>query len=202
VNGANISGVTFTATAVPATFSISGTVTSGGTGLAGVTMALSGAGTATVNTDSTGFYTFSGLANGSYTVTPHKAGYTLSPAGSPQTISGANIATVDFSATLPQLARIVACPLSGYTQVSVTDSGFNPATVSVAINGIVKWSNSGPSIHTVTSGTSPTADGIFNTGDIAATGLLGAACVQYLAVGSYPYFCTYHPTMTGTVTVH
>ena len=51
-------------------YSIAGTVASGGASLAGVTMTLGGASAATVSTDANGNFSFSTLANGSYTVTP------------------------------------------------------------------------------------------------------------------------------------
>ena len=61
------------------TYSISGTVESDGSGISGVTVTLSGAVTGTTTTDSNGNYTFNGLTNGSYTVTPSKSGYSFTP---------------------------------------------------------------------------------------------------------------------------
>ena len=75
-------GTDFTAGATP--FSISGTVTFGGGGLAGVLVSV--AGTA-ATTAADGGYTLSGLSAGSYTVTPWKSGYTFSPASSAVTLS-------------------------------------------------------------------------------------------------------------------
>ncbi len=69
-------------------FSISGTISYNGTGISGVTVTLSGAGTGTTTTDSNGNYTFTGLSNGSYTVTPSKSGYAFTPDNI--TISGAS----------------------------------------------------------------------------------------------------------------
>jgi hypothetical protein len=59
---------------------------------------LSGAATAATTTDPSGRYSFGGLANGSYTVTPSRAGYTFSPTSAPVTVSGAD-ATQNFTAT-------------------------------------------------------------------------------------------------------
>jgi hypothetical protein len=101
VNGANVTGLNFTATANP-TYSISGTIspTAGGSG---ATVSLSGAGTATMTlADSAGNYIFSGLANGTYTLTPTHVGYTFNPASQNVTLNGANIANIDFTAT-PQV---------------------------------------------------------------------------------------------------
>jgi hypothetical protein len=79
------------------TFSISGTVT--GDIQAGVTMTLSGDIPATTTTtDSSGNYTFSGLSNGTYTVTPSKTNYTFTPSSTPVIISGADVPGVDFVA--------------------------------------------------------------------------------------------------------
>jgi hypothetical protein len=60
-------------------YSISGRVTTGGSGqpLAGVTVSASGAGSAI--TDGNGAYTISGLVAGTYTLTPSKPGYIFTP---------------------------------------------------------------------------------------------------------------------------
>ncbi|MCI4398646.1 MAG: metallophosphoesterase, partial [Acidobacteria bacterium] len=65
------SAVSVTVSNTSATYSISGTVS--GAATSGVTMTLSGAASKTTTTASDGTYTFSGLANGSYTVTPSKS---------------------------------------------------------------------------------------------------------------------------------
>lgn len=82
--------------ASPITWSISGRVTKGGSPLAGVTVALTGAGTRT--TDASGSYSFSYLFDGvTYTATPSLAGHVFTP--SSVTILGlAGNRTIDFSA--------------------------------------------------------------------------------------------------------
>ena len=62
---------------------ISGQVTAPGTStsLSGVTMTLSGTGSASTTSDPSGDFSFTGLANGgNYTVTPTLSGYTFTPA--------------------------------------------------------------------------------------------------------------------------
>lgn len=99
VNGANLAGNNFTATTSAAnTYSISGTITSGGTALAGVTVNLSGSGSTTATTDSSGNYSFSGAQNGSYTITPNKTGYTFAPANIAVTVNAANLIGKSFTA--------------------------------------------------------------------------------------------------------
>jgi hypothetical protein len=119
---------------------ISGQVTSNGSGLSGVTVALSGVNSATTITDANGNYAFTGLANGSYTVTPSKAGFTFSPASSPQTVSGADIPGVNFIATAAQASTFsisgqVTSSGSGLSGVTVALSGASSATTITGANG-------------------------------------------------------------------
>ena len=61
-------------------------------------MTLGGAASVTATADSTGNYTFTGLASGSYTVTPSKTGFLFTPASRSVTASGANQTGVSFTA--------------------------------------------------------------------------------------------------------
>ncbi len=80
------------------TYSISGTITSSGFALQGVTMTLGSSTTTT--TDASGNYSFAGITNGVYTLTPSKNGYTFTPTNSTQTVNNANITAVNFAATV------------------------------------------------------------------------------------------------------
>lgn len=199
INGAHITAVNFIATpnTLP-TFTISGIVTAAGNGLAGVTMTLSGTGSATATTTTVGNYLFSGLVNGAYTVTPASAGFTFNPISSALIVSNANITGINFSAVPAATAQLVTCPASGTTNVMIQDLSFTLSEITVGVNSIVKWTNNGPSFHTVTSGTSPNLDGKFNSGPL---GIGMSVCYQFLETGAFPYFCTSHPLMTGRVIV-
>jgi hypothetical protein len=83
--------VTGTVTTATATYSISG---SAGTPGATVT-----AGTQGATSDASNNYSITGLANGTYTVTPSKSGCTFSPATLSVTVSGANVTGSNFTAT-------------------------------------------------------------------------------------------------------
>jgi hypothetical protein len=112
VSGANITAINFTATAV-ATFSISGTISPAANG-SGATVALSGAASATTTADTSGNYSFNGLANGNYTVTPSKTGFSFSPVNQAVPVSGANITAINFtaSAVAPQTLFTTQTPQS------------------------------------------------------------------------------------------
>ena len=82
----------------PLTYSISGQVTSNGEGLSGVTVTLSGDYTGTITTDNNGDYSFTGLSNGSYTVTPTKTDYSFDSQYRNVNIAGSNQINVNFTA--------------------------------------------------------------------------------------------------------
>ena len=99
VSNANVTVAAFTITAIP-TYSITGTITPAASGTGStVTLSLSGATVATATADATGTYTFNGLANGSYTVTPTKSGYTFSPTNAAANVSNANVTMAAFTIT-------------------------------------------------------------------------------------------------------
>jgi cytochrome c peroxidase len=103
VNGANVTGQDFTGAAgsTATAFSISGRVTAGtsrlGTAVPGVLITLSGAASGTTFTNALGNYIFTGLADGSYTVTPSQPGFTFTPPSRAVTISGASVVGQNFT---------------------------------------------------------------------------------------------------------
>jgi inhibitor of cysteine peptidase len=133
ISNASMTGQNFTATAV---YSISGTVTSGGSALSGVTMTLSGGAAATTTTDASGNYTFAGLVSGSYTVTPGKTGYTFTPTSSAVTISSANVIAQNFTATaVYSISGTVTSGGSALSGVTMTLSGGAAATTTTDASG-------------------------------------------------------------------
>jgi hypothetical protein len=97
VSGADVSGQNF----IGATgYSVSGRIaTSSGTAIAGTSVQIDGG--ITVQTNSAGYYTFTGIVDGSHTVVPSKAGYTFSPVQRSITVSGANLSGQNFTGTGP-----------------------------------------------------------------------------------------------------
>lgn len=105
VNGANVTVPTFTATAVA--WSISGTITPSASGSgATVTLAQSGTTIGPAVADGSGNYSFSNMANGTYTVTPNKAGFTFSPVSQSVTVNGANATVPNFTAQAAPLSLL------------------------------------------------------------------------------------------------
>ncbi len=77
-------------------------------------------------------------------------------------------------------------------QVSVTNSGFSPANITIGVGSTVVWTNNGGIPHTATD------SGKFDSGE-----LIVGATYQYTFTtpGTYNYICSYHPYMVGTITV-
>ena len=78
-------------------------------------------------------------------------------------------------------------------RVAIADFSFTPATTTIHVGETVEWVNNGPSAHTATAN-----DGSFNTGVL----LKGqSATVTFDHAGTFPYHCSIHPFMHGTVVV-
>jgi Domain of unknown function (DUF1929)/Bacterial Ig domain/Glyoxal oxidase N-terminus/Kelch motif len=100
INGANHTGVNFVAQGSGPTWNLSGSI-SPASGGSGTTVTLSGTSSGTSLADTNGNYLFSGLANGPYTVTPSKSGYTFNPVNQAATIGGSDVNGVNFTAVAP-----------------------------------------------------------------------------------------------------
>jgi hypothetical protein len=104
----------------PNTYAINGTIlpSSGGSGS---TLNLSGTAAGSTTADGSGNYSFTGLANGTYVVSPTHSGYTFTPSLQTVKINGANAPGVNFTAA-QQTSKSVA--LTWIASVSVV-SGYN-----------------------------------------------------------------------------
>lgn len=98
INGANVTGVSFTSSVAPTTHSISGTINPATAG-SGATVTLTGSTSAVATANASGNFTFTSLTNGSYTVTPTSSTATMSPASQIITINNADVTGVNFTAT-------------------------------------------------------------------------------------------------------
>ena len=86
-----------------------------------------------------------------------------------------------------------------------TDTCFIPSTVTIDIGGVVIWTNSDTAAHTVVSGTIDEGfDRVFGLTEKGAPVLTKAGeeyQFKFEEAGTYPYFCTVHPWMSGAVIV-
>ena len=158
INGAHALGINFVASTV--SYTVSGTVA----GAPNDAVVLSGANTYNTVTDASGNYTFTGVVNGSYTVTPSAAGFTVSPASQPVTVNGANVTGVNFTATAQ--AFNISGTISGGAGATVTLSGGASATTTADSSGNYSFAGYPNGSYTIT----PAKTGlVFTPASIAAT---------------------------------
>lgn len=82
------------------------------------------------------------------------------------------------------------------TEVAIRDDDgfiFAPTEITVAVGDAVTWVHDGRITHTATA-----EDGSFDSGDLAAGDTFTETFDE---AGTYPFFCRFHGSMRGTVTV-
>jgi plastocyanin len=77
--------------------------------------------------------------------------------------------------------------------VTLASFAFSPATITVTVGTAVTWTNKDSTTHTITSDS-----GVFDSGNLAANGTYS---YTFTKAGTYPYHCTIHTYMKGTVIV-
>ena len=98
----------------------------------------------------------------------------------------AGLAACAFASSRPVLASSVA-------NVSIGDFFFSPSAVTINVNDQVKWTWIGSVGHTTTSNTGLWDSGVRGNGATFVS--------TFTTAGSFPYHCTVHPFMMGTITV-
>jgi len=84
-------------------------------------------------------------------------------------------------------------PSAANAEVKIDNFSFGPQTVTVPVGATVTWTNRDDIPHTVVS-----TDGVFKSKvrDTDET-----FSYTFTKAGTYPYFCSVHPKMTGKVVV-
>ena len=88
----------------------------------------------------------------------------------------------------------------GANEVWILGSAYSPSTITVSAGTTVTWTNFDSMDHTVTSNT-----GLFDSGTMKAgisNSAGGTFSFTFSSAGTYPYYCTFHRTMTATVVVN
>lgn len=95
---------------------------------------------------------------------------------------------------LPAAGQQVNGQTAAETVQQTNQLSFDPASVTVSLNGVVEWTNTSGVPHNVTFDANPELTSqTMNPGDKYE--------VKFTRAGQYPYHCTFHPGMNGTVTV-
>ena len=86
----------------------------------------------------------------------------------------------------------------GTNEILMQNIAFSPASMTVAVGTTVKWTNKDNTTHNVISGTPGNSSGLFNSGDLSMN---GEFTFTFNQAGTFPYFCSHHAGMTGTILV-
>ena len=84
-------------------------------------------------------------------------------------------------------------PAAANAEVRIDNFSFGPQTVTVPVGATVTWTNHDDIPHTVVS-----TDGVFKS-KVRDTD--EKFSYTFTKAGTYPYYCTIHPKMTGKVVV-
>jgi plastocyanin len=83
---------------------------------------------------------------------------------------------------------------SATAEVKIDNFSFTPQTLTIAVGTTVTWTNRDDIPHTVVS-----TDGVFKS-KVRDTD--EKFSYTFTKAGTYPYFCSVHPKMTGKIVVH
>jgi len=105
----------------------------------------------------------------------------------------------------PPTTTTTVPPAGTVHNVSLHDNGgfsIIPSTITISVGDTVRWTNTGVSAHTSTSGSGGTfpgsPDGIWESGNL---GLGKVYSRTFTSVGTFTYFCVFHPILMGTAVV-
>src|SRR5690349_13630245 len=90
-------------------------------------------------------------------------------------------------------ARVEAAPPTDARPVEIKDFAFAPATLTIPRGATVSWLNRDAEPHTVVAN-----DGAFKSSALDTDDRFSR---RFDAAGTFPYHCSIHPHMTGTVVV-
>lgn len=101
----------------------------------------------------------------------------------------------DISAEMAMATDInVDKELTPFIEIDITDNAYSDVDIVINPGDVVRWVNNGADRHTAT------ADDLeWGSGTISANG--GFWQRRFDEVGEFTYFCSYHPEMTGAITV-
>ena len=93
-----------------------------------------------------------------------------------------------------------ATPLPGGNTVTIQNFAFSPPTMTVSQGATVTWVNQDAVNHQVINDASGSnAEGAIFNSPVIPKG--GSYSFTFNIPGTYPYHCTIHPSMKGTITV-
>jgi len=106
-------------------------------------------------------------------------------------LATAMVATLLLTAVSPDSSA--KTPLPATAEVKVDNFSFGPTTLTVAVGTTVTWTNRDDIPHTIVSTEKVFKSKVLDTDEKFS--------FTFAKAGTYPYFCSIHPKMTGSVVV-
>ena len=95
---------------------------------------------------------------------------------------------------LSAIVAMLALPATAAVHsVSIQGFAFSPASVDIDVGDTVEWTNNDLALHTVTEDV-----GAFDSGTMSPNDVFS---FTFASAGDFGYFCGFHPSMTGNVSV-
>ncbi|HEY3242722.1 MAG TPA: plastocyanin/azurin family copper-binding protein [Phycisphaerae bacterium] len=94
-----------------------------------------------------------------------------------------------IASALIALSACGAAARAANHNVSIANLTFTPQFLTIDLGDTVSWTNNDGTLHTATSGTNYTPDGVFDS-DLLLPG--DSYTFQFTSPGEFPYFCSYH----------
>jgi len=82
---------------------------------------------------------------------------------------------------------------AGGTAVTIQNFAFQPTTIAIAAGQAVTWTNKDTVLHNAVANDVSWSTANLSTGD--------SASITFSTAGTFPYRCSIHPEMTGTIVV-
>jgi len=107
--------------------------------------------------------------------------------------SSATPATTPTTGGASTAPTTTAKPPAGHEAISITDTGFSPATLTVKLGAVVTWTNAGKTDHAIT----------FDDGTVKSPPLKPGTIGSHVfsKAGTFAYHDSLHPALKGTVVV-
>jgi plastocyanin len=118
---------------------------------------------------------------------------TVGAGTSPTTVGGSTSATTAGSGTTPTTVATGSAGSGSTVQVIMSNKAYDPATVTIKVGDTVTWVNQDSPQHDVVADNGEFKSSLFDKG--------GTFSFTFTKAGTYPYHCSIHPGMNGTVVV-
>jgi len=106
---------------------------------------------------------------------------------------GAAVMIAGCTSSTPSPSSSPQMSTASQNSVAMKGLAFNPSALTISKGANVTWTNDDSTTHTVTSDT-----GAFDSGNLSPG---NSFTHQFNETGTFPYHCTIHPSMKGTITV-